>query len=136
MSTWTFQSPVPSDIEVSQSIPPLPIADIAAAAGIETSELLPHGHAKAKVSLSVRDRLSAAPDGNYVVVAGINPTPLGEGKSTTTVGVCQALGAILKKRVITCIRQPSQGTVSIGAHPPPPLPIKPHPFTLPSHTSL
>ena len=47
--------------------------------------------------------------GNYVVVTGINPTPLGEGKSTTTLGVCQALGAHLGKRVFTCIRQPSQG---------------------------
>jgi formyltetrahydrofolate synthetase len=44
-----------------------------------------------------------------VVVAGITPTPLGEGKSTTTVGLCQALGAYLKKKVVTCIRQPSQG---------------------------
>ena len=44
-----------------------------------------------------------------VVVAGITPTPLGEGKSTTTVGVCQALGAYLGKKVVTCIRQPSQG---------------------------
>jgi len=48
-------------------------------------------------------------DGNYVVVTGINPTPLGEGKSTTTIGVCQALGAHLGQKVITCIRQPSQG---------------------------
>jgi formyltetrahydrofolate synthetase len=61
------------------------------------------------VSLAVRDRLAAVPDGNYVVVTGINPTPLGEGKSTTTIGVCQALGAHLGKRVFTTIRQPSQG---------------------------
>ena len=47
--------------------------------------------------------------GAAVVVAGITPTPLGEGKSTTTVGVCQALGAYLGKKVVTCIRQPSQG---------------------------
>ena len=49
------------------------------------------------------------PDGNYVVVAGINPTPLGEGKSTTTIGLAQALGAILGKKTVACIRQPSQG---------------------------
>jgi formyltetrahydrofolate synthetase len=54
-------------------------------------------------------RLKDVPDGNYVVVTGINPTPLGEGKSTTTIGVCQALGAHLGKKVMTCIRQPSQG---------------------------
>ena len=55
------------------------------------------------------DRLAAAPSGKYVVVAGITPTPLGEGKSTTTVGVCQALGAHCGRRVVTTVRQPSQG---------------------------
>lgn len=54
-------------------------------------------------------RLNDVPNGNYVVVTGINPTPLGEGKSTSTIGVCQALGAHLGKKVFTCIRQPSQG---------------------------
>ena len=54
-------------------------------------------------------RLAEAPDGRYVVVAGITPTPLGEGKSTTTVGLCQALGAHLGRKVVTCVRQPSQG---------------------------
>lgn len=62
-----------------------------------------------QVKLSVRDRLADAPTGKYVVVAGITPTPLGEGKSTTTVGLCQAIGAHLNKKVVTCIRQPSQG---------------------------
>ena len=55
------------------------------------------------------DREATSADGFYVVVGGITPTPLGEGKSTTTVGLCQALGAHLGRRVITCIRQPSQG---------------------------
>lgn len=64
-----------------------------------------------KVRLSVLKRLggAAAPRGKYVVVAGISPTPLGEGKSTTTVGLCQALGAYLDRPVVTAIRQPSQG---------------------------
>ena len=62
-----------------------------------------------KIDLSVRDRLAESPDGNYVVVTGINPTPLGEGKSTTTIGLCQALGAHVEVPVYTCIRQPSQG---------------------------
>ncbi|KAJ7555939.1 hypothetical protein O6H91_05G061500 [Diphasiastrum complanatum] len=61
------------------------------------------------VLLSVRDRLKGAPDGFYVVVGGITPTPLGEGKSTTTVGLGQALGAHLGRKVVTCLRQPSQG---------------------------
>ena len=59
--------------------------------------------------LEVRDKLAGGPSGKYIVVAGITPTPLGEGKSTTTVGLCQALGAHLGKKVVTCVRQPSQG---------------------------
>jgi len=68
-----------------------------------------YGSCKAKVSLSVRDRLKDEPSGHYVVVTGINPTPLGEGKSTTTIGLTQALGAHLNRRTFACIRQPSQG---------------------------
>ena len=62
-----------------------------------------------QVKLSVLDRLSSAKRGKYVVVAGMTPTPLGEGKSTTTVGLCQALGAHLSRPVLTTVRQPSQG---------------------------
>jgi methylenetetrahydrofolate dehydrogenase (NADP+) / methenyltetrahydrofolate cyclohydrolase / formyltetrahydrofolate synthetase len=62
-----------------------------------------------KVHLSILDRLSSQPDGKYVVVTGINPTPLGEGKSTTTVGLAQSLGAHLRKNTFACLRQPSQG---------------------------
>lgn len=54
-------------------------------------------------------RLGDRPDGRYVVVAGITPTPLGEGKSTTTIGLCQALSAALGKPTFACVRQPSQG---------------------------
>jgi methylenetetrahydrofolate dehydrogenase (NADP+)/methenyltetrahydrofolate cyclohydrolase/formyltetrahydrofolate synthetase len=100
---------VPSDLAIAQRAQPLPIADIAAEAGILAEELEPYGRYKAKVQLSVRDRLKDAPNGKYVVVTAITPTPLGEGKTTTTVGLSQALGAHLGKRVFTCIRQPSQG---------------------------
>ena len=100
---------VPSDIAIAQSAHPLPIVKIAAEAGILPEELEPYGRYKAKVHLSVRDRLADAPNGKYVVVTAITPTPLGEGKSTTTVGLSQALGAHLGKRVFTCIRQASQG---------------------------
>jgi len=109
VSNLTFLEPVPSDIEVSQSITPAPIGMIAEAAGVLPGEYDLYGSCKAKVSLAVRDRLAEQPDGNYVVVTGINPTPLGEGKSTTTIGLCQALGAHLNKKVFACIRQPSQG---------------------------
>jgi len=100
--------PVPSDINVSQALEPIHITKIAADAGILESELDPYGPFKGKVHLAVRERLAHQRDGNYVVVTGINPTPLGEGKSTTTIGVCQALGAHCDKRVFTNIRQPSQ----------------------------
>lgn len=96
--------PVPSDIEISQSISIQPIADIASAIGIQSDELELCGWTKAKVSLSVRNLLSAVNDGKLVIVAGINPTSLGEGKSTTTIGLSHALGAHLGKRVFTCIR--------------------------------
>jgi len=78
-------------------------------AGLKEDEVIQWGNAKAKVSLSVRDRLEGTPNGNYVVCTGINPTPLGEGKSTTTIGLAQALGAALGKKAFACIRQPSQG---------------------------
>jgi formyltetrahydrofolate synthetase len=100
---------VPPDIEISQSITPFPIDRIASEAGILQEELELYGKTKAKVHLSVRDRLRQAPNGKYVVLTAITPTPLGEGKTTTTVGLSQALGAHLEKNVFTCIRQPSQG---------------------------
>ena len=100
---------VPSDIEISQSVRPVSIEKIAFDAGILPDELDLYGKTKAKVHLSIRDRLERVPNGKYVVVTAITPTPLGEGKTTTTVGLSQALGAHLRKNVFTCIRQPSQG---------------------------
>src|ERR1700753_2705049 len=100
---------VPSDIEIAQAATPLPIDQIASEAGILPDELESYGKTKAKVHLSVRDRLKDAPNGKYIVVTAITPTPLGEGKTTTTVGLSQAIGAHLDKKVFTCIRQPSQG---------------------------
>eukprot|EP01025_Chloroclados_australasicus_P066025 TRINITY_DN9024_c0_g1_i1.p2 TRINITY_DN9024_c0_g1~~TRINITY_DN9024_c0_g1_i1.p2 ORF type:complete len:683 (-),score=106.19 TRINITY_DN9024_c0_g1_i1:223-2130(-) len=108
-SKLDIKDPVPSDIEIAQSVVPIPITEVAKRLGLKQEELELYGQTKAKVKLSVLDRLSDKPDGNYVVVAGITPTPLGEGKSTTTVGLCQALGAHLDKKVVTCVRQPSQG---------------------------
>src|SRR6185437_3439726 len=104
-----FFAPVPRDIEIAQRATPLPIGEVAAQAGILPQELESYGRYKAKVSLAVRDRLRDAPNGKYIVVTAITPTPLGEGKTTTTVGLSQAIGAHLGKSVFTCIRQPSQG---------------------------
>ena len=100
---------VPSDLAIAQLAVAEPIDKIAAEAGILPDELDLYGKSKAKVHLSIRDRLKGQPDGKYIVVTAITPTPLGEGKTTTTVGLSQALGAHLGKKVFTCIRQPSQG---------------------------
>jgi len=102
-------SRIPSDIEIVQAATPLPIERIAAEAGIANDELELYGKSKAKVHLSIRVRLRNVPNGKYIVVTAITPTPLGEGKTTTTIGLSQALGAHLGKKVFTCVRQPSQG---------------------------
>ena len=102
-------TPVPADIDIAQAATLKPIRQVAEEMGLEESELELYGDYKAKIKLEVLDRLADAPDGKYIDVTAITPTPLGEGKTTTTVGLSQALGAHLGKRVITCIRQPSQG---------------------------
>src|SRR5574338_1186504 len=101
--------PVPSDIEIAQAGKLKPILQIASELGIRENELELFGEYKAKVKLEILERLKDAPDGKYIDVTAITPTPLGEGKTTTTVGLSQALGAHLGKRVMTVIRQPSQG---------------------------
>ncbi|MHB8933322.1 MAG: formate--tetrahydrofolate ligase, partial [Bellilinea sp.] len=102
-------SPVPSDIQIAQAATLKPISQIAEELGLLPDEIEFYGPHKAKVKLDVLDRLKDVPDGKYIDVTAITPTPLGEGKTTTTVGLSQALGAHLGKSVMTCIRQPSQG---------------------------
>lgn len=104
-----YKQPVPSDIDIAQSVTPKPIVLLAQELGLNFEDIDLYGQYKAKVHLSVRDRLQSQQNGNYIVVTGITPTPLGEGKSTTTVGLSQALGHHLNKKIFTCIRQPSQG---------------------------
>ena len=103
------KSPVPADIIIAQEAKLKPITQIAEELGLLPDEFDPYGKYIAKVHPTVLDRLADVPDGKYVDVTAITPTPLGEGKTTTTVGLSQALGAHLGKRVITAIRQPSQG---------------------------
>lgn len=103
------RKPVPSDIDIAQEATLKPITLVAEELGLLPSEIEPYGDTKAKVRLDVLQRLKHIPDGKYIDVTAITPTPLGEGKTTTTVGLSQALGAHLGKSVMTCIRQPSQG---------------------------
>jgi len=103
------QSPVPSDLDIAQAAILKPIDLVARELGLREDELEHYGPTKAKVRLEVLERLGQRPNGRYIDVTAITPTPLGEGKTTTTVGLSQALGAHLGQRVLTCIRQPSQG---------------------------
>jgi formate--tetrahydrofolate ligase len=101
----------PSDLEIARSVTPRPIADVAHDLGLTDEEIEPYGRTKAKVTLGAIRRLEAErPRGKYVVVTAITPTPLGEGKSTTTVGLAQGLNHIGHKAAV-CIRQPSLGPV-------------------------
>jgi methylenetetrahydrofolate dehydrogenase (NADP+)/methenyltetrahydrofolate cyclohydrolase/formyltetrahydrofolate synthetase len=102
-------APVPSDIDIAQESVLKPITQVAEELGLLPDELELFGPVKAKVKLEVLERLKNIPDGKYIDVTAITPTPLGEGKTTTTIGLSQALGAHLGQRVVTCIRQPSQG---------------------------
>jgi len=104
-----LKDPVPADIKIAQKAVLKPITQIAEELGLLPEEIEMYGNYKAKVRLGVLERLKDMPDGKYIDVTAITPTPLGEGKTTTTVGLSQALGAHLGKSVITCIRQPSQG---------------------------
>jgi len=101
-------SPVPSDIEIAQAAELLPIVEIAESLGLDEDDIDLYGKYKAKVHLDVLDRLRDRPNGKYIDVTAITPTPLGEGKTVTTIGVSEGLNYIGKK-VFTCIRQPSQG---------------------------
>jgi methylenetetrahydrofolate dehydrogenase (NADP+)/methenyltetrahydrofolate cyclohydrolase/formyltetrahydrofolate synthetase len=103
------EDPVPSDLEIAQAAVPFPILRIAGDAGIRPEELELFGKWKAKVRLEILDRLYEHPHGKYIDVTAITPTPLGEGKTTTTIGLAQAIGAHLGKLAFACIRQPSQG---------------------------
>ena len=100
--------PVPSDIEIAQAAEITPILQIAETLGLTEDDLHLFGKYKAKVDLDVLAKHQDKPDGKYILVTAITPTPLGEGKTTTSVGLAQGLGAIGKKAMV-CLRQPSQG---------------------------
>ncbi|WP_257350434.1 formate--tetrahydrofolate ligase [Pseudalkalibacillus decolorationis] len=99
---------VKSDIEIAQEADLLPIQEIAMKLDLKEEELEPYGRYKAKISLDVMDRLKDTKEGKVVLVTSINPTPAGEGKSTVTVGLGQALNRVGKKAIIA-LREPSLG---------------------------
>src|SRR5688572_8724254 len=100
---------MPTDIEIAQKAKMRRIAEIAKERlGISDEHLEPYGHYKAKLSLSYADSLKSKPDGKLILVTAITPTPAGEGKTTTTVGLGDALNKLGKKAII-CLREPSLG---------------------------
>ncbi len=99
-----------TDIEIAQAADLLPITEIAARLGVMDSEVEPYGRVKAKIDLGIFDRLKAQPDGKLILVSAITPTPAGEGKSTTTIGLGQALEKIGRSAAVA-LREPSLGPV-------------------------
>jgi len=108
MSNIKRKFPVPSDLDIAQAAELKPIVEIADQLGLDEEDLIMFGRYKAKVHLDVLKKVADRPRGKYIDVTAITPTPLGEGKTTTGIGLVQGLGAIGKKS-IACIRQPSQG---------------------------
>jgi formate--tetrahydrofolate ligase len=101
---------VSSDIEIAQKATLKPIGEIAARLGIPAASIENYGHYKAKIALDYIESLKGKPDGKLILVTALSPTPAGEGKTTTTVGLGDALNKIGKKAVI-CLREPSLGPV-------------------------
>src|ERR687892_200634 len=102
--------PSPDSLELAQRAVLRPIEDVAAEAGLRPGEIEPYGRAAAEVDLGVLDRLADGPDGRVVVVTGITPTSLGEGKTTTSIGLVQGLQRV-GARAMLCLREPSVGPV-------------------------
>jgi formate--tetrahydrofolate ligase len=99
-----------NDLDVTRACQPLPIQEIAQRLGLSPDELHPYGRHKGKVSLSALERLKDKPYGRYILVTAVNPTPLGEGKTTTSIGLAMGLNRIGHRAVVT-LRQPSLGPV-------------------------
>src|SRR5215510_286244 len=98
---------VKSDIEIAREAKMKPILEIGKKLGIPAEDLIPYGHTKAKLSLDFISGLAKKKDGKLILVTAINPTPAGEGKTTTTVGLGDGLNRIGKKAMI-CLREPSR----------------------------
>ena len=104
-------TPVPPDIEIAEAATIIPIVELARdRLGIDAADLVPYGHTKAKVSLAHLRTLTDHPDGNLVLVTAMSPTPAGEGKTTTSVGLADGLSLIGEKAMVA-LREPSMGPV-------------------------
>ncbi|HEU4402409.1 MAG TPA: formate--tetrahydrofolate ligase [Candidatus Polarisedimenticolia bacterium] len=101
---------MPTDLEIARQARLIPIATLAESIGLKADEVEPYGHYKAKINLQALHRLRDKSDGRYICVTGINPTPLGEGKTVVTIGLAQALRR-LGRRSLSTLRQPSMGPV-------------------------
>ncbi|MGH2849836.1 MAG: formate--tetrahydrofolate ligase, partial [Solirubrobacteraceae bacterium] len=99
-----------SSLEIAQEATLVPIEEIAERSGLVPDEVELYGRYKAKVTLDALDRLSGTPDGKLICVTAMTPTPPGEGKTTTLVGLTEGLGHI-GKRSVACLREPSLGPV-------------------------
>jgi formate--tetrahydrofolate ligase len=105
-----MKTEMPSSLEIAQQATLRPILEVAADAGLLTDEIEPYGRYKAKVDLSVLDRLAERPDARLINVTAVTPTPAGEGKTTTSVSLTQGLGVLGRKPVL-CLREASLGPV-------------------------
>ena len=103
-----------SDIEIAQAAEMKPITEIAAQLGLQSEDVIPYGHYKAKINhkLAKRDK----PEGKLILMTAISPTPAGEGKTTTSVGLADAMNALGKKTML-CLREPSLCSASRAARP-------------------
>jgi len=99
-----------TDLDIARSYQPLPVQEVAKRLGLSPDELYPYGRHKGKISLAALERLREKPYGRYILVTAINPTPLGEGKTTTSIGLAMGLSRVGRRAVVT-LRQPSLGPV-------------------------
>jgi formate--tetrahydrofolate ligase len=99
-----------TDLDIARSYQPLPVQEVAKRLGLSPDELHPYGRHKGKISLAALERLREKPYGRYILVTAINPTPLGEGKTTTSIGLAMGLSRVGRRAVVT-LRQPSLGPV-------------------------
>jgi len=97
-----------SDIQIAQQAELKPIGEIAEKLGIPGKYVIPYGHTKAKIDLKYYSEIKDRPDGKLILVTATTPTPAGEGKTTTTIGLTQALVKLGKKAML-CLREPSLG---------------------------